>query len=413
MAAGTHPAAMFLLRRTPPMTSIWRTVENDLDKMREAGQFKTFRNLLRPMGPESEIAGVGKVVVLCSNDYLGLANHPEVVAAALEATKRWGAGTGSVRFICGTFDYHRQIEEKIAALSATETSTTYVSCWNANEAVIATLMTIGGDSVVAISDELNHASIIDAIRLGRQINKESKSAVYKHSDMADLEAKLKEHAGAANKLVITDGVFSMEGDIAHLDRIHKLCEQFGAMLIVDDSHGVGVCGPTGRGVAEHLGLHGKIDCMTGTLGKALGGAAGGYVASRRNLIELMLQKSRPQIFSNALPPGTAGAAMAAIDILMRDTTRVEKLRRNVAHMRAGLKKRGFEALEGPSAITPILFGPTAKAIAASKRLLELGVFVIGFGYPVVPEGKARLRVQISAAHETHHLDRALDAFSKL
>jgi len=395
------------------MCPFWTRVDDDLRAMRDAGQYKTFRNFLGPMGAVSEIEGAGRVVVLCSNDYLGLANDPAVVEAAIAAQRKWGAGTGSVRFICGSFDYHRKLEEKIAALSGTETSTTYVSCWNANEAVIATLMAIGGDSVIAISDELNHASIIDAIRLGRQINKASQSKVYKHSDMGDLEARLKEAAGVKLKLVVTDGVFSMEGDIAKLDRVHALCVEHGALLIVDDSHGVGVCGATGKGVVEHFGLLGKIDCMTGTLGKALGGAAGGYVASRKNLVDLMMQKSRPQIFSNALPPGTAAAASTAIDIVLKDNSRVTRLRRNVDHMRAGLRQRGFETVEGPSAITPILFGPTAKAIAASKRLLELGVFVIGFGYPVVPEGAARLRVQVSAAHEIAHLDQALDAFSKL
>lgn len=395
------------------MNTTWNLIDSDLAGLRDAGQFKTFRNLLRPMGPTSTIEGVGDVVVLCSNDYLGLANHPEVVAAARNSQEKWGAGTGSVRFICGTFYYHRILEERISTLSGTQASTTYVSCWCANEAAIATLMAIGGDSVVAISDELNHASIIDAIRLGRQINKNSKSTVYKHSDMDGLQAALKEHHACKMKLVITDGVFSMEGDIARLDVVHRLCEEHGALLIVDDSHGVGVCGPTGKGVAEHFGLIGKIDCMTGTLGKALGGAAGGYVASRSNLIELLLQKSRPQIFSNAVPPGTAGAATAAIDILLRDSSRIAKLRTNVEYIRAGLKRLGFETVAGPSAITPIILGQTSKAIAASKRLLELGVFVIGFGYPVVPDSAARLRVQVSAAHEQTHLDRALDAFSKL
>jgi glycine C-acetyltransferase len=420
------------------MNHTWQIIDGDLARLRDAGQFKPVRALLAPMGPVSRIEGVGEVVVLCSNDYLGLANHPEVVGASIEASRKWGAGTGSVRFICGTFDYHRMLEEKIAALSATEAATTYVSCWGANEAAIATLMTIGGDSVVAISDELNHASIIDAIRLGRQINKNAKSAIYKHSEMAGLEAALQEHGACRMKLVVTDGVFSMEGDIARLDVIHQLCEEHGALLIVDDSHGVGVVGPTGRGVAEHYGLHGKVDCMTGTLGKALGGAAGGYVASRKNLTELMYQKSRPQIFSNGLPPASAAAATKAIEILegptpvapasnrydsgvspansrcdLRGPALVAKLRDNVNYMREGLTRLGFETISGPSAITPIILGQTAKAIAASKRLLELGVFVIGFGYPVVPESAARLRVQISAAHEKAHLDRALDAFRKL
>jgi glycine C-acetyltransferase len=395
------------------MDAMWNRIDSDLAALKTAGQHKQLKTLQKPMGPVSQIEGMGEVVVLCSNDYLGLANHPEVVDAAVAASKRWGAGTGSVRFICGTFEYHHELERRIAALSGTEAATTYVSCWNANEAVIATLMGIGGDSVIAISDELNHASIIDAIRLGRQINKGSKSAVYKHSNMGGLEDALTENASTQLKLVVTDGVFSMEGDIAKLDRIHALCREHGAMLIVDDSHGVGVCGPKGLGVAEHYGLHGKIDVMTGTLGKALGGAAGGYVASRRNLIDLMIQKSRPQIFSNGLPAGSAVAASKAIEILTRDSTRIEKLRGNVKYMREGLVKLGHEAISGPSAITPIILGPTAKAIAASKRLLELGVFVIGFGYPVVPEGTARLRVQISAGHEREHLDRALDAFKKL
>ncbi|MCG8406814.1 MAG: aminotransferase class I/II-fold pyridoxal phosphate-dependent enzyme [Phycisphaerales bacterium] len=395
------------------MTHIWQAVDQDLETLRQAGQYKRLKNLTRPMGPDSTIEGAGDVIVLCSNDYLGLASDPEVTAAAIDAQKKWGAGTASVRFICGTFDYHRVLETQIADLSATEDATTYVSCWNANEAVLPTLMAAGGDSVMAISDELNHASIIDAIRLGRQINKSAQSKVYKHSDMEHLEQLLKDHASIRNKIVVTDGVFSMEGDIAKLDVVQRLCSEHGAMLIVDDSHGVGVCGPTGKGVAEHCGVHGKIDCLTGTLGKALGGAAGGYIASRKNLIDLMVQKSRPQLFSNALPAATAGAATKAIEILTRDNTRIEKLRENVHYIREGLKSRGFETVDGPSAITPILLGETSKAIAASKRLLELGVFVIGFGYPVVPEGTARLRVQISAAHEKHHLDRALDAFSKL
>ena len=388
-------------------------INADLNLLREQGQFKTIRNLLRPMGPESEIEGVGRVVVLCSNDYLGLANHPEVVAAAEAAVRQWGAGTGSVRFICGTFDYHRRLESAIAELSGAEAATTYVSCWNANEAVIPTLMGIGGGDVVCISDELNHASIIDAMRLGRQINKQSESRVYKHSDMADLEKQLRECAAKKLRIVVTDGVFSMEGDIAVLDRIHALCRQHGAMLIVDDSHGVGVCGATGKGVVEHYGLLGQVDVLTGTLGKALGGAAGGYVAGSKALVELLVQRSRPQLFSNALPPAGAGAAGKAIEILNRDSSRVAKLRSNVDYMRSGLSKLGFETVTGPSAITPIILGATARAIAASKRLLELGVFVIGFGYPVVPEGKARLRVQISAGHEREHLDRALDAFRKL
>lgn len=393
--------------------NILAKINADLDAMQKAGQYKHLQTLLSPMGPVARLESAGEVVLLCSNDYLGLANDPEVVAAGAEAVRKWGAGTGSVRFICGSFDYHHALERKLAQLSATEASTTYVSCWNANEAILPTLMAIAGDQVAVISDELNHASIIDAVRLGRQINKQSESAVYAHANMAELESKLKLFAAKPFKIVVTDGVFSMEGSLAPLDKIHALCNAHDALLVVDDSHGVGVVGPTGRGTAEHFGLHGKIDVMTGTLGKTLGGAAGGYVAGPKNLIDLMIQKSRPQLFSNALPPAGAAIAEKSVDILMRDPARVNRLRENVKQMRTGLKQRGFETVEGPSAITPIILGPTAKAIAASKRLLELGVFVIGFGYPVVPEGKARLRVQLSAAHKPEHIQRALDAFAKL
>lgn len=387
-------------------------INADLQQMRDQGQFKLLKTLMTPMGPTARIDGVGEVVVLCSNDYLGLANDPEVVAAGAIAVRQWGAGTGSVRFICGTFDYHRRLEERIAAVSGTEAATTYVSCWAANEAVLGTLMAIGGDEVAVISDELNHACIIDGIRVGRQINKNAESRVYPHSDLDSLETQLKA-VTKPYRVVVTDGVFSMEGDLGRLDRIHALCRQYDAMLIVDDSHGVGVVGATGKGTAEHFGLFGKIDIITGTLGKSLGGAAGGYVAGPKNVIELMVQKSRPQLFSNALPPAGAAIADKAIEIVQHDPTRVQRLRGNVKTMRDGLKGLGFETVEGPSAITPIILGPTAKAIAASKRLLELGVFVIGFGYPVVPEGKARLRVQISAGHRPEHLEKALDAFKKL
>ncbi|MFO0972511.1 MAG: aminotransferase class I/II-fold pyridoxal phosphate-dependent enzyme [Phycisphaerae bacterium] len=395
------------------MSALWERIEADPNAMRQAGQFKRLQTLTGPMGPTATLAGAGECVVLCSNDYLGLANDPACVEAGRAAMARYGAGTGSVRFICGTFDYHARLERRLAELSATETATTYVSCWNANEAVLPTLMSVCGGDCVVISDELNHASIIDAIRLGRQINKQSQSRIYRHCDLADLEAALQEFARTPHRIVVTDGVFSMEGSLAPLDRIAKLCRDHAATLVVDDSHGVGVTGPTGRGTAEHFGLHGQVDIVTGTLGKTLGGAAGGYVAGPRPLIELLVQKSRPQIFSNALPPATAAIADKAVEILLAEPQRVARLRDNVAFLRAGLRTRGFEIGDAPSAITPIILGQTSRAIAASQRLLELGVFVIGFGYPVVPEGKARLRVQVSAAHRREHLERALDAFSRL
>jgi glycine C-acetyltransferase len=347
------------------------------------------------------------VIVLCSNNYLGLADHPEVVAAGIEGLKQYGAGTASVRFICGTLECHRQIEQTIARFVGTESALTYVSCWTANEAVFPTL--VGPDDVI-LSDELNHASIIDSIRL---VSKVIPREVYRHSDLADLETRLKAHAGKACRWVVTDGVFSMEGDVARLPELVSLCRQYEALLVVDDSHGVGVLGKTGRGTPEHFGLHGQIDMLTGTLGKALGGAAGGYVAAATPAIEVLEQRARTSLFSNALPATVACSARRAIEITEREPARVARLHANVARIRAGLTKLGFHLHDSPTAIIPIMIGDEADAIAKSRRLMELGVLVIGFGYPVVPKGQARLRVQVSAALEDQHIERALDAFAKL
>jgi glycine C-acetyltransferase len=312
-----------------------------------------------------------------------------------------------VRFICGTLGCHRTIEQSIARFAGTETALTYVSAWNANEALIPT---VAGPSDIFISDELNHASIIDGMRLLRG---GAEKTVYQHADMADLEAKLKDHAGKETRWVVTDGVFSMEGAVARLPQILELCRRYDAMLIVDDSHGHGVLGERGRGTAEHFSLHGQIDIITGTLGKALGGAAGGFVAAKQNVIDLLVQRSRPQLFSNALPATVAFSANKAIEIVEREPQRVKKLHENVRKVRDGLRSRGFDAQDAPSAIIPIMIGDTADAIRKSQRLLELGVWVVAFGYPVVPQGKARLRVQVSAALEDAHIQRALDAFAKL
>lgn len=377
-----------------------------LQTLHDEGQYKHLRKITSTMGPTVEVQGHGKVIMLCSNNYLGLADHPEVRNAGIEGIRKYGAGTASVRFICGTFDCHDVLEASIARLVGTESALTYVSCWNANEAIIPTAV---GENDVILSDELNHASIIDACRLIRKGSK----GVYQHNDMDDLEAKLKAHADKETRWVVTDGVFSMEGDIANLPRIVELCEQYQAMLIVDDSHGTGVLGKTGRGTPEHFGLLGKIDILTGTLGKALGGAAGGYVAASANVTDLLVQRSRPGLFSNALPQTVACSANRAIEILEREPQRVAKLHGNVARMRAGLAKLGFECPDSPTAIVPIIIGDTAQAIAQSQRLFELGVWVVGFGFPVVPQGQARLRVQISAALDNEHIDQALDAFAKL
>lgn len=377
-----------------------------LDSLRDSGQYKHLRHITSPMGPTAQVEGVGEVIVLCSNNYLGLANHPEVVQAGIEGLQKYGAGTASVRFICGTFDCHRDLEAAVARFVGTESALSYVSCWNANEAVIPTL---AGEGDAILSDELNHASIIDAVRLSRKADRH----VYRHNDLDDLEAKLRQTADKAARFVVTDGVFSMEGDTAGLAAMVKLCRQYEAVLIVDDSHGAGVIGKRGRGTPEHDGVLGEIDVITGTLGKSLGGAAGGYVAAAPHVTDLLVQRSRPSLFSNALPATVACSARKAIEIVEREPERVRRLHDNVARIRTGLRKLGFECTDSPTAIIPIIIGDTAEAIAKSQRLLELGVWVVGFGYPVVPEGRARLRVQVSAALEPAHIEKALDAFAKL
>jgi glycine C-acetyltransferase len=308
-----------------------------------------------------------------------------------------------VRFICGTFAPHLELERDLADLSETESALTYVSCWNANEAVIPTL---ADDRTVIISDELNHASVIDGVRL----SKPHRKLVYPHSDMAALREALRSCNGSRRKLILTDGVFSMEGDLARLPDILELARAHDAIVLVDDSHGVGVVGATGRGVAEHFGVLGQVDVITGTLGKALGGAAGGYVAATEEVCDLLAQRSRPQLFSNALPPTVACSARAAVQVLRARPDLVSRLHENTRWFRAALGEAGFAPLPGDAAIIPIIVGETARAIELSRKLLERGVFVTGFGYPVVPEGTARIRVQMSAALEPVHLERALAAF---
>lgn len=391
-----------------------------LDGLRERGELKHLQTIDGPMDATVRIKGPdGKardVLCFCSNNYLGLANHPEVVEAGIKGLRDYGAGTASVRFICGTFSPHHTLESRIARFLGVEASYTFVSAWTANEAVFPTL---AEPQDAIISDALNHACIIDGIRLASVIKKGVSRYVYKNNDLADLEAKLAEAAAATKASggviwVITDGVFSMEGSIADLPKMRALCDRFGALLVVDDSHGTGVMGRTGRGTHEHYNMPGDaIDLYTGTIGKALGGGAGGYVAGSRTMIDLIVQRGRPTLFSNALPVTVAMSADKAIEILEREPQRVQKLRDNVAHARRTIKAAGFDVLESPTAICPIIVHETARAIAMSKRLLEMGVYVIGFGYPVVPEGHARLRVQISAAHTPQHIDGLVDALKKL
>jgi glycine C-acetyltransferase len=386
-----------------------------LDTLRQNGQLKHLQTIEGPMDATVRIKGYGEVACFCSNNYLGLANHPEVVEAGIAGLRRYGAGTASVRFICGTFECHQTLEARIAEFYGVEASYTFTSCWNANEAIFPTLCEPGD---IIISDELNHASIIDGIRLAAVIKKGLLKTVYRHNNIDSLRTKLVEARANPEMTgtiwVVTDGVFSMEGDIADLPAMRKLCDSFGAYLVVDDSHGTGVMGRTGRGTHEHQGLAGtQIDYITGTLGKALGGGAGGYIAGSRRAIDLLLQRGRPTLFSNALPCTIACSAEKAIEVLMREPQRVAKLRANVDAARAGIRESGFEVLESPTAICPIIVHDTAKAIAMSKRLLELGVFAIGFGFPVVAEGHARLRVQISAAHEANHIKQLVDGLKIL
>ncbi len=388
------------------MSALTEQVGAELTALRDARTYKRFNTLESPQGPVVRMAGRGEVIVLSSNNYIGLADHPEVVRAGIEGLERYGAGTASVRFICGTFEPHLELERKVADLSGTEAALTYVSCWNANEAVIPTLT---DSTTVIFTDELNHASIIDAVRLSRPAEK----VIYPHSDLHRLREGLAGAPSAARKLVVTDGVFSMEGDLARLPEIVELAREFNAVVIVDDSHGVGVLGETGRGVVEHFGLLGEVDVLTGTLGKALGGAAGGYVASSGEVCDLLQQRSRPQLFSNALPPTVACSALRAIELMLEQPALVARLRENTKTFRAMLLEAGYRPLEGESAIIPIIIGETADAIALSERLLEEGVFVTGFGFPVVPEGTARIRVQMSAALEPEHLERAIEAFRRV
>ncbi len=381
----------------------------DLERFKEDRVYKTFNYLESPQGPRVTMEGRGEVVVLSSNNYLGLSNHPDIVQAGKTALDRLGAGTASVRFICGTFEIHRELEHACARLVGTEESLSFVSCWNANEAVPATLLT---ENDLVLSDQLNHASIIDAIRLAKSITK-CETGVYRHADLADLESRLAAATDRHVKLVITDGVFSMEGSIAPLPDLLAVCRKHGAILMVDDSHATGVLGRHGRGTAEHFGMIGEIDIITSTLGKALGGAAGGFAAGSTAVCDYLSQRARPQLFSNALPPTVAASSLAAVEYLEAHEELVTSLRDNASYFRDQLLALGFKPLAGETPIIPVILGETSKAIEMSNLLLEQGVFVTGFGYPVVPQGQARIRCQISAAHSRDDLDFVLDAMKKV
>ena len=390
-------------------SSLEKRLVDELEGFRRDGVYKRLNYLTSPQGPRVTMEGLGEVIVLSSNNYLGLANQPEVVAAGKAALDRYGAGTASVRFICGTFAIHRELEAACARLVGTEASLSFVSCWNANEAVPGTLL---GEGDVILSDQLNHASIIDGIRLAKAITR-CETGVYRHADLSDLEAKLTAARGRRVKMVVTDGIFSMEGAIAPLPDLAEVCRKHEALLVVDDSHATGVLGATGRGTAEHFGMLGSVDIITSTLGKALGGAAGGFVAASTAVCDYLTQRARPQLFSNALPPTVGASSLAAIEYLEAHPERVTALRAQADYFRSRLLALGFQPLPGQTPIVPVILGETAKAIRMSELLLAQGVFVTGFGYPVVPQGQARIRCQISAAHTQADLDQALDAMARV
>jgi glycine C-acetyltransferase len=386
-----------------------KSLEGQLDQFKADKVYKRLNYLASPQDAWVEMEGRGKVLILSSNNYLGLSAEPAVVKAGIDGLNKYGAGTASVRFICGTFTVHRELEAALARFSGTESALSFVSAWNANEALTANIAE-EGDFV--ISDQLNHASIIDSMRLAKAITK-CTTAVYQHANLDDLREKLRAAKSARRRIIWTDGVFSMEGSIAKLPDILQIARDHDAIVVMDDSHATGVLGKTGRGTAEHFGVLGEVDVITSTLGKALGGAAGGYVAGAAALTDYLTQRARPQLFSNALPTTVACSSLAAVELIERHPERVQKLRDNTSYFRDQIIAAGFKPLAGETPIVPIIVGETAAAIKMSDMMLDEGVFVTGFGFPVVPQGQARIRCQVSAAHSRQDLDTAITAFKKV
>jgi glycine C-acetyltransferase len=377
-------------------------LRDQLHEIRQSGLDKSERVITTPQRARIGVLGREPVLNLCANNYLGLADHPEVLAAAHEALDRWGYGMASVRFICGTQQLHKQLEERISRFLGTDDTILYTSCFDANGGLFETLL--GPDDAI-LSDELNHASIIDGVRLSK-----ARRYRYKNNDVADLEARLREAGDARFRLIATDGVFSMDGIVANLPGICDLADKHDALVMVDDSHAVGFMGPRGRGTPEHHGVADRIDVVTGTLGKALGGASGGYTSGRREIVELLRQRSRPYLFSNTVAPPIVGASIKALELLDRSTELRDRLEENTRHFRRGMTERGFAIVPGEHPIVPIMLGDAGLATKMADALLERGVYVIAFSFPVVPRGKARIRVQVSAVHTRDDLDFALDAF---
>ncbi|MCB0567191.1 MAG: glycine C-acetyltransferase [Phaeodactylibacter sp.] len=380
-------------------------LEKELQEIREAGLFKEERIITTPQSATIKTQSTGEVLNFCANNYLGLSSHPDVIKAAKEAIDTHGFGMSSVRFICGTQDIHKELEEKIAGFLGMEDAILYAAAFDANGGLFEPLL--GAEDAI-ISDELNHASIIDGVRLCK-----AQRFRYKHSDMADLEVQLKEAQGARRRMIATDGVFSMDGDIARLDKICDLAEKYDAMVMVDDCHATGFIGKTGRGTHEFHKVMGRVDIITGTFGKAMGGASGGFTASKKEIVDMLRQRSRPYLFSNTLAPAIAGASIKVIDLLSESTNLRDKLEENTNYFRQKMTAAGFDILPGETPIVPIMLYDAKLSQQVANRLLEEGIYVIGFFFPVVPKGKARIRTQISAGHEREHLDKAIEAFTKV
>lgn len=378
-------------------------LQSTIDGIREAGLYKNERVIDSPQDARIEVGG-REVLNMCANNYLGLSDHPAIIDAARKSLDEWGYGLSSVRFICGTQAIHKELERKISEFLGTEDTILYTSCFDANGGLFETLL---GEQDAVISDELNHASIIDGIRLCK-----AQRFRYKNSDMADLEAKLEEARGSRFKMIATDGVFSMDGYIAKLEEICDLAEKHNALVMVDDSHAVGFMGRTGRGTHEHCGVMDRIDVITGTLGKALGGASGGYTSGKKEMIELLRQRSRPYLFSNSVAPPIVAASIVAIDLLTQSTELRDKLMDNTRYFREKIQGIGLEVLPGEHPIVPVMFGEAKPAVAMADALLNKGVYVIPFSFPVVPKGKARIRTQVSAAHSKEDLDFAVEKFAE-
>ena len=386
--------------------AFFQHLQHELDGIRSAGLYKSERVITTPQGAMIRTADGREVINLCANNYLGLSSHPKVIEAAHEALRTHGYGMSSVRFICGTQDLHKTLEQRIARFVGCEDAILYAAAFDANGGLFEPLL---GEADAIISDELNHASIIDGIRLCK-----AQRWRYKHNDMADLERCLAEAKaqGVRVTLVFTDGVFSMDGTIAQLDAMRALCDRYDALLGIDECHASGFMGKTGRGTHEHRNVFGKIDIVTGTFGKALGGASGGFTAARREVVELLRQRSRPYLFSNTLMPAIAGASVAVLDLLEASTALRDKLEHNTTYFRRAISDVGFDIKPGTHPIVPIMVHDAAKAQQLAARMLELGVYVVGFFFPVVPKGQARIRVQMSAVHERHHLETAVAAFTQ-